>query len=116
MGDIKNAPAVPVHSDGKPTVKNVDVDIDKEEFPTEYVSSRPVDVFDSMVEKLTFTDEEVNCWVKMLNIGWSNTYDEIEPPLPEVDYSPLEPYEPIEEWCKYFHQLSTTSRLKFNFV
>lgn len=90
LGDIKNAQAAPqVSSDGKTVAKKTE--IQNVETPPEYASSRPVDMYDVMVEKLTFSDEMINTWVKSLNIGWTDTYDDIEPP-PPLTFCPIEPF------------------------
>lgn len=94
FGDIKNALSTPQVSEGGKTISKA-FELPKTECAPEYASSRPVDMYDFMVDKLTFTDEEVNKWAKCINLGWMDTYDDIKPPPPITDFDLSELLMPI---------------------
>lgn len=95
FGDLKNA-LIDTPSQSAPKKK---VEIQKENTPDdeyvgiEYASSKDVDFFDAWVEKLTFTDEQVDQWMRnMIKASEMNPYDERElpPPSPAWTEIPIE--------------------------
>lgn len=85
FSDIRNAQQL--NSGEKLSTKNVQMEASDDEYGKEFASSKPVDYQKVWVEKFTLTDNEIDRWIKMLNVARNmNPYDETEPlPIPEED-------------------------------